>query len=110
MTKKILITGGLGFLGSNLALFLLNNGYKVTIFDNKYRGNIEKLRKQHKKFKIFIGDIRKYNQLNKACKNIDTVFHLAYINGTENFYNNPELVLDVGIQGTLNILACIVYS
>ena len=100
---KVLITGGLGFIGKKLALELQNQNKKVTIFDNSSRKNFNDL-KISKKIKVINGDIRNKSDLIKATKNIDTVFHLAFINGTKFFYSKPKLVLEVGLKGTLNLL------
>ncbi len=105
--NKILITGGSGFLGSNLANELAKKkSNKVYIFDNNFRGNIKNLEKLNNL--IFIkGDIRNTENLKKIIKKVDIVFHLAFINGTRNFYEKPDLVLDVGITGTINIIKLI---
>ena len=103
MTKKILITGGTGFIGSNIAKSLINDGHKVIIFDNNYRGSINNLKIIKKKFKFIKGDIRNKSDLMKAAKDINVIIHLAYINGTKYFYTHPELILEVAIKGILNI-------
>lgn len=103
--EKILVTGGSGFLGYTLVEKLLKNGNHVVVFDNDFRGNFKKFKHHQKKnLKLIKGDIRNLNQLKKAIKNCYRVFHLAFINGTGNFYEKPGLVLDVGILGTINIL------
>ena len=53
---------------------------------------------------IVNGDIRNLTDVLKAMQNVDTVYHLAAVNGTENFYYHSKLVLDVGIKGILNIM------
>lgn len=54
------------------------------------------------------GDIRNKEAVEKACAGVDAVCHLAYVNGTEFFYSMPELILDVGVKGMVNVLdACI---
>ena len=113
MPKKIkktyLITGGTGFIGRNIAENLIKNGFKVVIFDNNFRGALKKL-KSKKKVKFIKGDIRNRNLFFKSLKDINAVIHLAYINGTKNFYSNPNLVLDVAIKGLLNVLdGCVKY-
>jgi nucleoside-diphosphate-sugar epimerase len=102
--KNILVTGGTGFLGANICKYLVNEGYKVTIFDNNFRGKISRLESIKKNIIFFNGDIQKKKDLKKAIKNIDTVIHLAYINGTRFFYEMPINVLNVGIKGIFNIL------
>lgn len=102
--KKVLITGGTGFLGSNLSRTLVKSGYDVTIFDNDYRGKKSRLKDIQGEFEFIRGDIRDLSSVVKATKNKDIIFHLAYINGTEFFYTKPELVLEVAIKGMMNIM------
>ena len=71
--KKIIITGGCGFIGSNLTDFLINNGYKIYIIDN-FSNN--KITKPNKKSKLYKLDIRNINQI-KNINNIYAVIHLA---------------------------------
>ncbi len=103
MLKKYLITGGLGFIGRAITLSLLKKNNFVIIVDNNFK-NKKYAELKHKNLKIFKFDIRKKNNINKICKNIDSVIHLAFINGTNLFYEQPSLVLDVAIKGITNIL------
>ena len=102
--KNILVTGGGGFIGANLALKLKRLNYNVTIFDSFFRNNyyFKDLKKNN--IHILKGDIRNYKSVNNSLKNIDICFHLAAINGTKNFYTRPKEVLDVGVRGQINIL------
>lgn len=102
--KKILITGGSGFIGSNLANYYSQNN-KVIVFDNYRRGKISSLTK-NKNLRIIKGDITNRNQVKKALNKIDTVIHLAYINGTEFFYKYPEKILEIAAKGIINIIEC----
>ena len=102
--KTFLITGGTGFIGSNISNLLVNQGHKVKIFDNNSRGSIQKIKNFKKKIKFIKGDIRNKQLLNKALKNTDAVIHLAYVNGTKYFYSKPVLVLDIAIKGILNVI------
>tara|TARA_Y100000590_G_C15640046_1_gene984594 strand:- start:533 stop:1477 length:945 start_codon:yes stop_codon:yes gene_type:complete len=101
--KHFLVTGGAGFIGSNLVKKLISKGHKVTIFDNLSRGSFKKFKKSDN-IKFINGDIRKITELKKAFKNIDCVCHLAYINGTKYFYSKPEIVIDVAINGLMNVI------
>ena len=102
--KNFLVTGGTGFIGSNISNFLVKKNCNVKIFDNNSRGSIKKIKNFKKKIKFIKGDIRNKKLLNKALKNTDAVIHLAYINGTKYFYSKPVLVLDVAIKGIINII------
>lgn len=108
MTKKILVTGGTGFIGSALVKRLVKEGYTVRVLDNDIRGRKHRLTDIKDKIEIVSGDIRDYETVKKSCEGMDSVFHLAYINGTAYFYEKPELVLEVGVKGIINVLdACI---
>ena len=102
--KTFLVTGGTGFIGSNICELLVKNNFKVKIFDNNSRGKINKINKIKKKIKFIKGDVRSKESLNKAMKNVDAVIHLAYINGTKYFYSKPTLILDIAIKGILNVI------
>ncbi len=102
--KTFLVTGGSGFIGSNICKLLISKNYNVKIFDNNSRGSIDKIRDFKKKVKFIKGDIRNKTLLDKAMKNTDAVIHLAYVNGTKNFYKEPVKILDIGVKGILNVL------
>ena len=102
--KTFLVTGGTGFIGSSICELLIRKKYNVKIFDNNSRGSIKKITKFKKKIKFIKGDIRKKESLNKALKNTDAVVHLAYINGTKNFYKHPVKILEVAVKGIVNVL------
>ena len=76
MKKTFLVTGGTGFIGSNISNMLSNKGYKVLVFDNNQRGKIKRLKNRNITF--INGDIRSKKSLSIAFKNIDAVIHLAY--------------------------------
>ncbi|MEK6984360.1 MAG: SDR family NAD(P)-dependent oxidoreductase [Nanoarchaeota archaeon] len=102
--KKYLVTGGTGFIGSALVKRLINEGQDVRVLDNNLRGAAERLKENKRKVEFVNADIRDAESVQTACKGIDVVCHLAYINGTEFFYKKPELVLDVGVKGMVNII------
>jgi nucleoside-diphosphate-sugar epimerase len=106
--KKYLITGGTGFIGSALVRRLLDNKHFVRVFDNNSRGVLNRLSDIRDRFEFVEADIRDANELKNAAKGIDSVIHLAYVNGTEYFYSQPTLVLDIAIRGMLSVIdACI---
>jgi nucleoside-diphosphate-sugar epimerase len=102
--KNFLVTGGTGFIGSNISKLLVDKKCNVKIFDNNSRGSINKIKNFKKKVKFVKGDIRNKKSLNNALKNIDAVIHLAYVNGTKNFYKEPVKILDIAIKGILNVI------
>lgn len=104
MAKKYLVTGGTGFIGSALVRRLVTEGNKVRVLDNNIRGSAERLKDVSGKIELVQADIRNPDDVRKACKGMDSVIHLAYINGTEYFYKMPELVLEVGVKGMVNVL------
>ena len=111
MKKKYLVTGGSGFIGSAIVKKLLREGHSVRVFDNNSRGNLRRLQSVIDKIEFVEGDIRDFSQVEEACKDIDAVCHLAFVNGTKFFYELPELVLEVGVKGMINILdACITHN
>jgi len=101
----ILVTGGAGFIGSALVKALVGQGYDVRVLDDGSRGRQRRL--EGVLYDNYIGDVRDPEFVWEAMRGIDEVWHLAFVNGTKNFYEKPELVLDVGIRGIINVLdAC----
>ena len=107
MSKRILITGGTGFIGSHLAELLVKKKYKVTVFD-RYNpiynlGNLSKS-KYKNKIKFIFGDIRDYDSVYKSLKNIDIVCHLAALIGIPYSYISPLAYIKTNLDGTYNVL------
>lgn len=105
MTKSYLVTGGSGFLGSALVRRLVRGGHRVRVLDNNLRGNLDRLEDVRGEFEFVQGDIRDPEAVAGAVQGADSVCHLAFVNGTEFFYSMPELVLDVGVKGIVNVVA-----
>jgi nucleoside-diphosphate-sugar epimerase len=107
MPKKVLITGGAGFIGLHLSRSLSNQGYHVTILDNLDRGKADRDFKdliKKKNVKFVKADITNPKTFHKLKGKFDYIYHLAALNGTDNFYKIPDRVIKVGVIGTLNIL------
>ncbi|MDD5146830.1 MAG: NAD(P)-dependent oxidoreductase [Candidatus Pacebacteria bacterium] len=105
--KKYLVTGGSGFLGSALVRALVKAGHQVRVLDNNSRGACRKIADLINNLEFIEADIRDKDRVLSASCGVDSIIHLAYINGTEFFYTKPDLVLDVGVRGMLNVLdAC----
>jgi dTDP-glucose 4,6-dehydratase/UDP-glucose 4-epimerase len=101
---RYLVTGGTGFLGSAFTRRLVKRGETVRVLDNNVRGRADRLESVAKDVELVQGDVRNYEGVKRACKGVDSVWHFAMINGTEFFYSHPDLVVDVGVAGTLNTI------
>lgn len=102
--RRILVTGGTGFLGAALVRRLVSDGHNVRVLDNGFRSSTSRLRDLSEHFEMVQGDIRQNEVVSRAIEGMDTVIHLAAVNGTEFFYTKPALVLDVGVRGILNVI------
>lgn len=105
--KKILVTGGAGFIGLHLAKHLASKNYNVAIADNLFRGKLDtELRDLigQKKVSFIKCDLTYPKELKKLDNDYEHVYHLAAINGTRYFYEIPHIVLKVNILSVINIL------
>ncbi len=105
---KILITGGSGFIGAHLAKWCANEDHEVHICDNNSRGKNDEFISDlvdNKKVVVKVLDLTNKEEVESLPRDYDIVFHLAAINGTENFYNIPYTVMEVAIQSTANLLS-----
>ena len=105
--KKVLITGGTGFIGSHLAEYPINKKFKVTVFDrynpNYNLGNLQNSQLKDK-IKFIFGDIRDYDSTNRAIKDNDIIIHLAALIGIPYSYFSPLAYVKTNIEGTYNVL------
>lgn len=100
---KILITGGAGFIGSNLAKRLVNDGHEVVIVDNLLRGNkID--RETFSKVEFYNGDVRDYELVKLLSKGCDIIYHFAAVLGVDIVADNPVETMDVEVIGTRNVV------
>lgn len=106
MSKTILITGGAGFIGSNLCDYFLSKGNKVVCLDNfatGHRHNIDYLF-ANKNFQLIEGDIRNSEDCKKAVNGVDYVLHQAALGSVPRSIVDPITSNDVNISGFLNML------
>jgi UDP-glucose 4-epimerase len=98
-----LVTGGVGFIGSNLVQLLLKEGHQVTVLDNLasgYRLNL----KPFPEVRLLIGDVRDTSIVEQAVKGAEVIFHLAASVGNTRSIEHPVIDAETNILGTLNVL------
>ena len=100
----ILVTGGSGFIGSNIVDALLDKDYEVRVIDNLSTGRIENLSGalKNKNFEFIKGDIRDFD--NKVLRDVELIFHEAAQIDVRKSVSDPKYDLDVNVSGTINIL------
>ncbi|EKT4500340.1 SDR family oxidoreductase [Flavobacterium psychrophilum] len=104
---KILITGGAGFIGSNLSEYFLDKGHEVVCLDNfvtGHRYNIEHLL-ANKNYSLIEGDIRNFSDCQKALIGVDYVLHQAALGSVPRSISDPITTNEVNVSGFLNILS-----
>lgn len=103
--KKILVTGGAGYIGSVLVSELLKENYEVTVFDNLlFGGNSLFPYFINPNFKFSNGDIRDTERLKKEMENKDVIIHLAAIVGYPACQKNPKLAVETNLESTINLV------
>ena len=104
--STVLITGGAGFIGSNLCEYFLSQSYKVICFDNFATGHRHNLKDfiNHPNFNLIEGDIRNASECNNAVQGVDYVLHQAALGSVPRSINDPVTTNDVNIAGFLNML------
>lgn len=101
---RFLVTGGAGFIGSNLAEALVADGNDVRVLDNFSSGRWENLAGMPDRVEVIDGDVRDYWTVVQAVKGIDYVLHQAALPSVPRSIKNPLTSNDVNISGTLNVL------
>jgi len=104
--SNFLVTGGAGFIGSNLVERILDLGYGAIVLDDFSTGKEENIKEfyNHPKFELILGDIRDLPKCMNACQGVDYVLHQAAIGSVPRSIEDPRYTNDVNITGTLNML------
>jgi UDP-glucose 4-epimerase len=100
--SRILVTGGCGFIGSNLTIMLSKMGHDVRVFDNLSTGNMALLGDLG--IEMHIGDIRNSHEIKKVLEDIDGVIHLAAYGSVVASVDNPYENFEINVLGTFNLL------
>jgi len=106
MSKKFLVTGGSGFIGSNLVRRLLADGNEVRVLDNFSTGNRENLKGLD--VELIEGDLTSYHMVQRAIKGINYIFHQGALPSVPRSVNDPIASINVNVNGTLNVLTAAV--
>lgn len=101
---SVLITGGAGFIGSNIADELLRQGLKVTVLDNFSEGTRDNLPMRHPNLEVITGDIRDLVTVERAVDHKDWVFHCAAMSRIQPSITDPLLAMTQNVIGTTNVL------
>lgn len=99
-----LVTGGAGFIGSNIVDELVLRGHKVKVVDNFMTGKRENLNGVIEKIELIEGDIRDLDLMKKAMNGVEYVIHQAAFRSVPKSIDNPTLTNDINVAGTLNVL------
>lgn len=109
--QSVLVTGGAGFIGSNLVETLVAAGHSVRVLDNFSLGKIENLSAVKNKIEIVKGDIRDFEIVKKSVKGTDIVFNQAAASASPMFQNDLRSAVSVNVDGFINLLnACRTYG
>jgi UDP-glucose 4-epimerase len=102
MSRTVLVTGGAGFIGSNLVRALLERGENVRVLDNFSTGNRENL--DGLDVQVVEGELRSYERVHNAVRDVEVVFHLGALGSVPRSVQDPLTSSAVNVEGTLNVL------
>jgi len=100
---KYVVTGGAGFIGSNIVKLLIKNGHNVSVIDNLHTGNLSRLKDVENKISFNKIDIRDFDKLNQNIHDVDGIFHQAALTVVPESFEKPDEYYDVNVNGTKNI-------
>lgn len=100
---RVLVTGGAGFIGSNLVKRLLERGYQVIVLDNLSTGSLENIRAFLGDVEFIKGDVRSFDDIASAAKKADVVVHLAALINVAESLEKPDPYFEVNVTGTYNV-------
>ena len=98
------MTGGAGFIGSNLVDGLLSKGYRVRVLDNLSTGKRENLASAWPKIEFIKGDLRRDKDIRKAVRGVSYVFHMGAISNVPQSVDQPLVTHEVNVTGTFRLL------
>lgn len=102
--KNFLVTGGAGFIGSNIVERLVGEGHAVRVLDDLSSGKLENIAPFGDKVELIQGDLRDVDTVKRAVADIDVIMHQAALPSVQRSVENPILSNDINISGTLNLL------
>src|SRR5262245_39060976 len=101
---KVLVTGGAGFIGSNLVRGLLSRGDDVRVLDNFSTGSRRNLAGLEHDVEIVEGELRSYERVHNAVRGVEIVFHLGALGSVPRSVQDPLTSSAVNVEGTMNVL------
>jgi UDP-N-acetylglucosamine/UDP-N-acetyl-alpha-D-glucosaminouronate 4-epimerase len=104
MSRRVLVTGGAGFIGSNLVRALLERGDSVRVLDNFATGNRANLTGLEEDIEVVEGELRSYERVHNAVRGVELVFHQGALPSVPRSVQDPLTTSAVTIEGTLNVL------
>lgn len=102
--KKVLVTGGGGFIGSHITDEAVRRGYEVNVLDNFSTGRRQNLQHLAGNINLIEGDLRSYHTVHEAVRGCDAIFHVGALPSVPRSVRDPITTNDVNVDGTLNIL------
>lgn len=100
---KFVVTGGAGFIGSNIVKMLVKDGHEVIVIDNLHTGNLSRLEEVKNEIEFHNIDIRNFLEISRVITNVNGIFHQAALTLVPESFEKPEQYYDVNVNGTKNI-------